>query len=404
MTTGTPENPAERGLQLPDLQQHVKLSAQEIEKIKGGSLRGFFEGLFGQDSSAAHFLTNVTNWVGRVLGIQQAPIPDDQFFGMVDKQSAQAIEEGIIAHRGLGYHFRHPNTAKGIEAGLASGETEMEFDVRIGPDGRLMVRHDPFDGTNPGEGQSSFNDVLAVFQRYPSSKLFIDVKGGRETVVRLVEAMRAADLGSPRASSLFTRSALMMFNPDALAAARELAPQCPVFFHYFPTGGVATLDNVLMPAYQRGFIGHGQVAGALGAVDQLTGNTNLASGFRATSLHVNEQNPFSTPGSNPSEERLTTYSMLPPQSIIDMVRESGGALSVPWPLVRDWPRFFLRVRQAGVRLAVFGFEDPQQVGGDDPVRLRAAVKSHNTEVRRAIALGANMIITDHPNYFPEHRT
>lgn len=404
MPQNPPENPNEHppGLQLPDIQPHVKLSTERREYARSHSMRALFEQWFGENTQATNFLTNVSSWLQRRLGVQDLDIPDQEFFGMLEKQESQAaIQSGIIAHRGLGYQFGHPNTTEGMEHSIRSGEREIEFDVRFGPDGNLMLRHDPFDGTNPQEGGTSFNSALAMFQRHPETRLFVDVKGGRRTVEAIVKSMQDADRAManvPNYRPLLSRSALITFNPDAVAAIRELAPNCPIIFNYFPTGGFGVLDSTFMPAYSRGTLRHGHVHDILSVVDRLTGNTNLAGSFRNTGLSTNEANPFSAPGSNPPEERMTAYSMLPPESLLTMIRESRGAVTVPWPMVRDWPQFFIRVRQSGVRLGVFGFEDPNRVG-NTAEQTRAATNRHNAEVRRAIALGANMITTDHPNYF-----
>ncbi len=402
-----PENPAppaensiSGGLRLPNLQQHVKLSAEQREKLGNHSIRRLWEGFFGQGTPAANFLTNITNWAARALGIEGRPPTHEEIFGMIDAQAdaatKSAIEAGFVAHRGNGYEFHYSNTAAGLEAVLRRGG-RPEFDVRKGPNG-LCLSHGPV-GSNPMEGGTSFAEALEILRRYPTP-FYLDIKGGAETTTLIIQAMLASDAAMQNTSgfvSLLSRAALMAFNPDALPVIRNLAPHCPIIFHYFPTGGYAVLDNVLLPAYQRGLISHGHIESALGTVDRL-GNTHLQAEFSTVSLHVNDQSPFSRPGSSPSEERLTTYSLLPPVEIMNMVRASGGAISVPWPLVRDWPEFFVAARGSGVRLAIFGFEEPVPPGATRD-QARAATLRHNRAAREAIALGANIIISDHPESF-----
>ena len=69
--------------------------------------------------------------------------------------------------------------------------------------------------------------------------------------------------------------------------------------------------------------------------------------------------------------------------IVDMVKESGGYLAVPWFLVRNWPEFFEKTREEGVPVSVFGFEE---------------FDNYRLETNRAIALGANIIIGDYKRF------
>ena len=163
----------------------------------------------------------------------------------------------IVAHRGGGT-LAPENTVAGLRAGLAYGFRAVEFDVMLSRDGIGMVMHDPaFGRTVAGQGSVAATDAVELSgmdagswfgpqfrdEPVPFFTQFIDyckqqriwmnveIKPAdgveRETgdwVAKITREAYAAEIaaGDPAAVPL-----LSSFSFDALAAARDAAPDLP---------------------------------------------------------------------------------------------------------------------------------------------------------------------------------
>jgi glycerophosphoryl diester phosphodiesterase len=163
----------------------------------------------------------------------------------------------IVAHRGGGT-LAPENTIAGLRAGLAYGFHAVEFDVMLSRDGIGMVMHDEdFGRTVPGRGSVPDTDAIdlvaldaggwfgAPFRGEPvpyytqfidyckAQRIWMNVEikpaGGFETetgrwVASVTRDSFAAEIaaGDPAAVPL-----LSSFSFDALAAARDAAPDVP---------------------------------------------------------------------------------------------------------------------------------------------------------------------------------
>jgi glycerophosphoryl diester phosphodiesterase len=163
----------------------------------------------------------------------------------------------ILAHRGGGA-LAPENTMAGLRRGMGAGFRAIEFDVMLARDGLPVVMHDPFLGrTVPGSGHVFDYDALelaamdaggwfgAAFEGEPVP-LFVEFAQfckahgvwmnielkpapGHEietggAVARIAAAMFADELAAGR---LAAAPLLSSFSHEALASAREVAPQLP---------------------------------------------------------------------------------------------------------------------------------------------------------------------------------
>jgi glycerophosphoryl diester phosphodiesterase len=163
----------------------------------------------------------------------------------------------IVAHRGGGT-LAPENTVAALRCGLAYGFRAVEFDVMLSRDGIGMVMHDPdFGRTVPGHGSVPGTDAAALAamdagswfgpqfagEPVPFYTQFIDyckaqriwmnveIKPAdgfeRETgawVARVTRDSYAAEIAAGVAAAL---PLLSSFSFDALAAARDIAPDLP---------------------------------------------------------------------------------------------------------------------------------------------------------------------------------
>jgi glycerophosphoryl diester phosphodiesterase len=166
----------------------------------------------------------------------------------------------VLAHRGGGT-LAPENTLAGLRRGMAAGYRAIEFDVMLARDGVPVVLHDPFLGrTVPGSGHVFDYDAqelaamdaggwfareyegepvplfveFAQFCKAHGVWMNIEIKpapgveietGG--AVARIAAAMFATEIADGR---LAQAPLLSSFSHDALAAAREVAPQLPRAF------------------------------------------------------------------------------------------------------------------------------------------------------------------------------
>jgi glycerophosphoryl diester phosphodiesterase len=119
-----------------------------------------------------------------------------------------------IGHRGAMGHAPE-NTVASFEKAIALGCDEVETDVWLMPDGRLLISHDP-----PGEGASLTLDTVLDLCRGRVG-VNVELKADRDE-------SRAADTGRRVARRLAERSDVAVYVSSfwwpALAAARAAAP------------------------------------------------------------------------------------------------------------------------------------------------------------------------------------
>jgi glycerophosphoryl diester phosphodiesterase len=166
----------------------------------------------------------------------------------------------VLAHRGGGT-LAPENTLAGLRRGMAAGYRAIEFDAMLARDGVPVVLHDPFLGrTVPGSGHVYDYDAaelaaldaggwfsreyegepvplfveFAQFCRAHGVWMNVEIKpapgyeietGG--VVARIVAAMFADEIA---AGDMARVPLLSSFSHDALASAREVAPQLPRAF------------------------------------------------------------------------------------------------------------------------------------------------------------------------------
>jgi glycerophosphoryl diester phosphodiesterase len=163
----------------------------------------------------------------------------------------------ILAHRGGGA-LAPENTLAGLRHGMQAGFRAIEYDVMLARDGIPVVMHDPWLGrTVPGSGnvfdydarELAAMDAGAWFARAYAGEpvpLFVEFaqfckvhgvwmnieikpaagfeRATGTTVARIAAALFADELAAGR----FDRVPLLSsFSEDALAAARQVAPQLP---------------------------------------------------------------------------------------------------------------------------------------------------------------------------------
>jgi glycerophosphoryl diester phosphodiesterase len=146
----------------------------------------------------------------------------------------------LIAHRGESY-LAPENTLAAIELAWSNGIREVEFDVRLTRDGRLVVCHDA-DTLRTG-GQKlviaqhdadqlchvdvgrwkgdqwagvrlpTLEQVLATIP--PGGRVFIEIKDGPESIPPLVEALAGIDPA---------QCVVISFHANVIAAAKEALP------------------------------------------------------------------------------------------------------------------------------------------------------------------------------------
>ena len=82
---------------------------------------------------------------------------------------------------------------------LASNVEWAEFDVRVDPAGRLIVRHDSFGETSIGEENEflSFDDVLQPFEAFNKS-IKVDIKEGGAFIDRVITLVKKTHLAGER--------------------------------------------------------------------------------------------------------------------------------------------------------------------------------------------------------------
>ena len=379
---------------LTDLQKELKLSPEKKETAaQKKEMQKFIEGLLGvkKDSVVSKFLSGIAVWLMAKMGAKMStPLSDEEVFGKIDKERVKLLESGIISHRGLSEHGKE-NDKKTIEATLARGEKEVEFDIRL-INGQLYLRHDPFEG-DPSELDqlSKFEDILALFAqpKYRDAKMFIDIKGGKLVADSAIQYIVEIDkrLGLSGNESLAYRTSFISFNPDALKAVQqsEHMKQSPLYFVYVPTGGSMAAEALFSGLASSNILGKSQLTGILGAADKLGGGTtSYAASMKHSNIYMNGERMFK--GAKKHDEQVHAFSSLPSEDILKMIKDSKGGLIVPWGIIKNYPKLFQKAKAKGIRIGVFGFSKPGSA---------SEKKQHKAEVQEALKMGANFIITDY---------
>ena len=380
-------------MELADLQKEVESTLTDEERMElqknsfVDTVREFFAG-----SKMPKFVESIALWLAERFSDSTDTLTDEEVFGATkDAEREAKIESAFIAHRGLGYELGSDkqNSLEAMEEAMKKGEGEIEFDVRL-IGGELYLKHDAPGENNDTTDLPTFKQVLELFQKYPSAKMFIDVKGGKVTAQKIIDEIKQADQEAESSADytpLMRRTTFISFNPKALQVASQSLPSSPLMFAYFPTKGIPFAEEQILPFVQSGAINRDQILQILKGADNVVdnGSDDYVCNFEACSMYINGQNIDRAE----REEEFHTYSLLPPDSILEMIRKSGGAVAVPWALVRNLPEFFTQAKAAGVKVAIHGFGTPE---GDGYL-----IAKHNAGVKKAIAMGANIIITDHPN-------
>jgi glycerophosphoryl diester phosphodiesterase len=153
----------------------------------------------------------------------------------------------VFAHRG-GAGLAPENTIPAFDRGLALGVDGLELDVHLARDGTAVVHHDAtLDRTTDASGPVSARDAAElarvnacagferagrtwdgpvvgvptlreVLQRYPDTRIIVELKGESPGLVRAV-------LGDVRAASAENRVCLGSFHWRILRAVRRLEPR-----------------------------------------------------------------------------------------------------------------------------------------------------------------------------------
>ncbi len=293
--------------------------------------------------------------------------PGDVFRESVDQQ---VVEKGFVGHR--------KNSLEDIERLFKKGHYEVEFDVRSGPSGEFYLHHDPLEDHDFLEKKPSLTKLSEVFdllRQYPQARPFLEVKGDMNEARLLVEVFRKEKALS--GASFLDRFSFLSFNPYVLAfLQKELSEMKesihlnPLLFCYFPLKGDLTMHRVFSDFSKDELVESLDMFGRPNLADQIE------------SVHLSRFKGLDFENENDSlggMEQLCMYDVLPPENILEKVKQSNGYLAVPWFLVREWSGFFEAARQKGVQVAVFGFE---------------YFRDYEEETNRAIAMGANLAIGD----------
>lgn len=383
-STTTPEETKETTIEdtrtsLKDAQNILKdeLTVEKKEEIlKKGSneLVNLVESIFGKDTGLTTILKSVLSYFMPSVSAEGF-IDWNKFSGI----QGEAVEKAVISHRAGGYGEKPENSVAAIQEAVKNGETEIELDFRLNSEGEIVAAHDNTpESIAKGE---KLDDLLKEMTQHKEVTYLMDLKGDAS----LVEALSAKINGLEDSEGFKKQLVFTAFNPVALQKATELFPEQQIFFHYFPKGKMPFLDiaqNLLksdIPMVKE------KLHGLLTSIDKQTGS-NYAAQIDTILLLSNEKAPFKTTAEK--KEIIHIYNVLPPESVLAMLKKSGGALSVPWPMVSEWPEFFKKAKDADVKIAVFGFG--KAIGEEGK-------KAHDANLQKAIAMGANYIITDHPN-------
>ena len=332
-----------------------------LENFLGMKAGGFLREFLGEE-------------VGKAPAYKGPELSKEKLFG--EDSNERLVEKGFVSHR--------ENKKSSIEERLKQGETEIEFDIRRSPFGGLYLRHDAIDlsGSYDEErlGFDRLEDVLPLFAQYPQAKLFVDIKGGVSTAKDIVACLQ--DFDEKNESHLLARSTFISFNPYSLEQVRKAQEgkehPSPFIFNYFPIKGNKAHADMLQSYRQGDSLDMSRIL-------SVAGKENLANQMGNVAFFEEATHDFDDLDNAPrkANDHLNLYQDFPPPNILDLVRESDGYLGVPWMMVRYWSDFFVEAQEKGVKIAVFGFEN---------------FASPQKEERMAIAMGANLIITDHPTF------
>lgn len=146
----------------------------------------------------------------------------------------------LIAHRALGFGERE-NSLAALKRALSSSSDEIEIDVRISKDRKLVVCHDPLYRNNRGQwrvvsrqslaearkgGLMSLQTALRVFKRSKSTqRLAIEIKtaGEEEQILKMI-----------RSHGLEKRVVVISWLESVLLRVHQLSPTMPLSYSFSP--------------------------------------------------------------------------------------------------------------------------------------------------------------------------
>ena len=156
------------------------------------------------------------------------------------------------AHRGLSSEVTE-NTIAAFQAAAQAGFRSFELDTRLTRDGEVLVLHDPsLARTSTGNSrvaEMSYDEVRGYQTPHGPvprlDDLFSALRGWPGTWNLEIKALRSTEptLALAEHHGVRHRSLISSFDPDALAAARDLAPKVP---RAFITSGPLDDEDVRM--------------------------------------------------------------------------------------------------------------------------------------------------------------
>ena len=118
----------------------------------------------------------------------------------------------VLAHRGASWDAPE-NTLPAFELAVEQGADYVEFDVRVAPDGRLVLWHDPVPDPPP-PGLCMLDEALAVLRGRVG--IAVEIKE-HKAVDSAMDTLRRHAVGSDELI-------VLSFEPPTLQAARQLRP------------------------------------------------------------------------------------------------------------------------------------------------------------------------------------
>jgi len=353
---------------LAGAQAEIAVSDELEEQV---DKKGFFAGIFGEDSKITMFFSAIAAKFG--IGNDE----EIEFKEFQEKIGAEDLETFVVSHRALGYGRHQDNSKEAIESALNGGEEQLEIDLRMGDDGEIYLSHDTIDGIeDPSSKFLPLKDALTIFAKHANQEvvIFLDIKDPR-VLDRMDQDIQAIDKENSINGEyipIAERHFVMGFNHEVIAKAHEKSPNRPLMFNYIPT--VRLKDSVEeFKDYDRGAI-----EDICGTVDRWAG-THLAEDLKTTTvfMHGREMKPS---GEAPKVENVIHIAEdlpdikigNPPQDILDVVKY----VCIPATLATK--SLVNKLRARGVKVAVWGAE--------------------GAHIQKAIAsIKADLVISDRPD-------
>lgn len=360
--------------ELAGVQKKINKIPKALKEILSpGSIKGFFEKVFGKENKISSFLSLITtSLTGKFKFLNRVKIPWTDFMSQLNAAAEKTaklpfdLKDFIVSHRALGYGRFKENSKEAIIAAIKSGEKQLEIDLRRGSDGKIYLSHEPIENIENTKDQfTELSEALQIIaeNEHQDVIIFFDIKEqGIVEELDLTISKYDKKYKKVEYMPIANRHFVMGFDFEILKSSRKLNDKRPLIFCYIPVYKLEGLSRFIVKLGQKKMIEICRV------IDKFTGG-HLAKDLSATCVTVNDEKISET--NTHGDSFLGIFSRLPSDEVLKIVDY------VCVPAILTGPTLVKQLHKKNVNVAVWGVSER---GIQDAI----------------IETGADLVITDNP--------